>query len=207
MIAPRFPALALATALIVLPAQGLAQDAAPVSMVPASVQPGAYKLEPTHARILWQVSHMAFSEWFGDFSGAAGTAVFDPTTPAANRIDISIPVASVTTTNATLDGELKSPAWFDAAKYPTITFKSTGVVATGPGAADVTGDLTFHGVTKPVTLKVKFRAAGVNGMTKHFTAGFDALAEIKRSDFGVKAYVPLIGDDVQIVISAPFEKQ
>jgi polyisoprenoid-binding protein YceI len=202
----KFSALAAATALIILPARAPAQDVPPASMIPASVQPGAYALETTHARILWQVSHMAFSEWFGDFSGATGTANFDPKTPAANRIDISIPAASVSTTNATLDGELKSAGWFDAAKYPIITFKSTSVVATGPGAADVTGDLTFHGVTKPVTLKVKFRAAGVNGMTKHFTAGFDAMAEIKRSDFGVKNYVPLIGDDVQIVISAPFEK-
>jgi polyisoprenoid-binding protein YceI len=196
-----------AAALFILPTGVLAQGMPMPSTDPSSVLPGAYKLESSHARIVWRVSHMAFSEWYGDFAGATGTAVFDPKAPSVSSVDISIPTASVTTTNAILDGELKSPAWFGADAYPTITFKSTTVVPTGPGTADVIGALTFHGVTKPVTLKVKFRAAGFNGMTKRFTAGFDATAAIKRSDFGVKTYVPMIGDDVEINISAPFEKQ
>jgi polyisoprenoid-binding protein YceI len=198
---------AFAAALLVLPASALAQGAPAISLDPSTVQPGAYKLESSHARILWQVTHMGLSEWFGDFAGPTGTATFDPKNTAADAVDIVVPVASVTTTNATLDGELKAPDWFDAAQFPTITFKSTHVAQTGPTTANVTGDLTFHGVTKPVTLKVKFRATGVNGMTKHFTVGFDATTEIKRSDFGVAKYVPLVGDDVQITISAPFEKQ
>jgi polyisoprenoid-binding protein YceI len=198
---------ALAAALFVVPFAALAQGAPAISQDPSTVQPGAYTLESSHARILWQVSHMGLSEWFGDFAGPTGTATFDPANVAADAVDVIVPVASVSTTNAVLDGELKSPAWFDAAKFPTIEFKSSKVVRTGPGTADVTGDLTFHGVTRPVTLKVKFRAAGPNVMTKHFTVGFDATAEIRRSDFGVSTYVPLIGDDVQITISAPFEKQ
>lgn len=198
---------AFAAALLALPVAAFAQGAPAISLDPSTVQPGAYKLESSHARIVWQVSHLGLSEWFGDFAGPTGAATFDPKNPAADAVDIVVPVASVTTTNATLDGELKSAAWFDAAKFPTIAFKSTHVARTGPTTADVTGDLTFHGVTKPVTLKVKFRADGVNGMTKRFTVGFDAVTEIKRSDFGVAAYVPLVGDDVQITISAPFEKQ
>ncbi|MEI9889965.1 MAG: YceI family protein [Caulobacteraceae bacterium] len=201
-------ALSILPALAILPAQALAQAAAGPASTPAAVQAGAYKLETNHARIVWQVSHLGFSEWFGDFSGATGTATFDPKSKAGagDAVSISIPVDSVTTTNAKLDGELKSPAWFDAAQFPVIAFKSTKVTTTGLATADVTGDLTFHGVTKPVTLKVKFRASGVNPLTKRFTVGFDATTEIKRSDFGVKTYVPLVGDDVQITISAPFEK-
>ena len=199
--------LAAVASLLVLPAQVLAQGAGP-ALDPSAAQAGAYKLEGTHARVVWQVSHLGFSEWFGDFSHATGTATFDPKSKAGagDTVNISIPVASVTTTNTTLDGELKSADWFDAAKFPTITFKSTKVMTTGLATADVAGDLTFHGVTRPVVLKVKFRAAGENPMTKHYTVGFDASTEIKRSDFGVNKYAGMLGDDVQITISAPFEK-
>jgi polyisoprenoid-binding protein YceI len=116
-------------------------------------------------------------------------------------------VASVTTTNTTLDGELKSPDWFDASAFPTITFKSTSVKFTGRGTADVAGALTLHGVTQPVVLKVTFRAAGPNAMSRRYSVGFDATASIKRSDFAVAKYVPLVGDEVEIIVSAPFEKQ
>ena len=95
---------------------------------PASVQAGTYKLETNHARVLFAVSHMGLSTWYGDFSGAIGTLVLDPKNPAAATLSVSIPVASVSTTNATLDGELKSPVWFDAAKYPVIAFTSTKVI-------------------------------------------------------------------------------
>ena len=103
-------------------------------------------------------------------------------------------------------GELKSAQWFDAAQYPTITFKSTKVTPTGKDAADITGDLTFHGVTHPVTLHAKFNAAGAHPMTKKYIVGFNASGELKRSDFGQKTYIPLIGDDVDLMISAEFEK-
>jgi polyisoprenoid-binding protein YceI len=150
---------------------------------------------------------MGFSTWYGDFSGATGTLTLDPKKPATAALDVSIPVASVSTTNAKLDGELKSADWFDAAKFPTISFKSTKVAPTGPTTALVTGDLTFHGVTKPVTLEATFKASGANPMSKAFTIGFEVKGKLKRSDFGVATYVPLIGDEVELIISAPFEKK
>lgn len=174
---------------------------------PAAVQAGTYSLETSHARVVFAVSHMGFSTWYGDFSGATGTLTLDPKNPAAAKLAVTIPVASVTTTNAVLDGELKAPDWFDAAKFPTITFTSTKVVPTGPASAKVTGDLTFHGVTKPVTLDATFKASGTNPMSKAFTIGFEVKGALKRSDFGVSKYVPLIGDDVDLTISAPFEKK
>jgi len=179
----------------------------PASTDPAAVQAGAYKLETNHARVLFSTSHMGFSTWYGDFSGAAGSLTLDPKNLAASQLDVSIPTANVTTTNAVLDAELKSPAWFDAAQYPTITFKSTKVAQTSPTTAQVTGDLTFHGVTKPVTLEATFKASGVNPMSKAYTVGFEVKGKLKRSDFGVTTYVPLIGDDVDLTISAPFEKK
>jgi polyisoprenoid-binding protein YceI len=197
----RYAALAGAAALIAF------TSSAAIAADPASVPAGTYALESSHARVAFAVDHMGFSTWYGDFTGAKGTLTLDPKNVAASKLDISIPTGSITTTNAVLDGELKDPSWFDAAKYPTITFRSTSVASTGADTAKVTGDLTFHGVTKPVTLDVKFHGAGANPMSKAYTVGFDAVGSLKRSDFGVSKYVPLVGDKVDLVISAPFEKK
>ena len=171
-----------------------------------AVQAGDYSIETHHTRVLFSVSHMGFSTWYGDFAGVTGSAKIDPAHPAADALDVAIPTASVTTTNATLDGELKSADWFDAAKYPAITFKSRQFTVTGPDKGQVVGDLTFHGVTRPVTLNVTFHGAGKNPMSQAYTAGFEVSGAIRRSDFGVTKYVPLIGDDVDLIISAVFEK-
>jgi polyisoprenoid-binding protein YceI len=203
----KFSTIAAAAALLLPSAAVLAQGVpAALSTDPSTVKAGVYSLDPNHGRIVWNVIHHGLSIWYGDFAKPTGTAVLDPKNPAADSVDITIPTASVSTTNAKLDGELKSPVWFDADKFPTIHFKSTKVVPTGPASADVTGDLTFHGVTKPVLLEVKFRAAGSDGMSTRYNVGFDAKTRIKRSDFGVLANLPGIGDDVHIDISAPFFK-
>ena len=200
----KFSAAAVAVLLPLIGAPALAQTSLVTS--PAQVQPGAYKVEPNHTRVLFSVSHMGFTTWYGDFTNASGSLQLDPSHPADSRIEVSVPMASVSTTNATLDGELKSPDWFDAQRFPTMTFKSREVRVTGPGRADVTGDLTLHGVTRPVTLQARFNGAGVNPLNKAYTAGFEVSGHIKRSEFGVTKYVPLIGDDVDLIISAAFEK-
>jgi polyisoprenoid-binding protein YceI len=196
-------AFVFAAAVLTLPAGAQAV----ANSDPAAVPAGTYVLETHHARVLFAVSHMGFSTWYGDFSGATGTLTLDPKNPAAASLSVSIPVASVSTTNATLDDELKSPAWFDAAKFPTITFTSTTVALTSPTTALVAGEVTFHGVTKPITLQAAFKAFGTNPMSKAVTIGFEVKGQLKRSDFGVTTYVPLIGDDVELIISAPFEKK
>ena len=197
----RYAALAGAAALLAF------TSSAAIAADPASVPAGTYVLEPSHARIAFAIDHMGFSTWYGDFTGAKGGLTLDPKNVAASKLDITIPTASISTTNTVVDGELRDPSWFDAAKYPTITFRSTAVTSTGADTAKVTGDLTFHGVTKPVTLDVKFHGAGPHPMTKAYTVGFDATGSLKRSDFGVNKYVPLVGDKVDLFISAPFEKK
>lgn len=198
--------IAAATVAAALAATGAVYAQSALNTDPAAVEGGAYKLETSHARIVFATSHMGLSTWYGDFTGATGTLTLDAKNPGASQLVVSIPVDSVSTTNAKLDGELKSAAWFDAATYPTITFKSTKVSVTSPGRALVEGDLTFHGVTKPVTLDATFKASGNNPLSKAYTVGFEVTGELKRSDFGVKTYVPMIGDDVKLTISAPFEK-
>ena len=96
--------------------------------------------------------------------------------------------------------------WLDAAKFPTATFKSDKITAT-KGTAHVAGTLTLHGVTKPVVFTVTFNGAGVNPLDKAYTVGFEVRGRIKRSAFGVTKYVPLVGDDVDLIISAAFEQK
>lgn len=181
-----------------------AQSAAPANTNPAAVTAGSYVVEPSHTRLQFSLSHMGFTHWYGDLTGASGSLVLDPKNPNAAKVDVTLPVASVATTNAKLDEELRGPQWLDANAYPTIRFASTRVVRTGPRAATVTGNLTFHGVTRPVTLKAVFNGAGADPIAKAYTVGFDGTATIRRSDFGVKTYVPMIGDAVEIRISAAF---
>ena len=173
---------------------------------PASVQEGAYTVEPNHTRVLFAVSHMGFTTWYGEFTNVSGTLNLSPKSVANSTFEIHIPTNTVSTSNAKLDGELKDAQWLDAAKFPEIVFKAKQIERTGDKTAKVTGELTLHGVTKPVTLDVTFNGAGTNPLDKKYTVGFEASGAIKRSDFGVKTYVPLIGDDVKIIISAGFER-
>jgi polyisoprenoid-binding protein YceI len=173
----------------------------------SSFKAGAYKVESYHTQVTFSVLHFGFTNFSGFFSGASGTLQFDPANLAASKLEVTIPISSVKTTVAKLDGELVDPTWFDAAKYPSATFTSTKITPAGKGGATVTGNLTLHGVTKPVTLNVKFIGAGVNPIDKAYTVGFEATGTIKRSEFGVSQYVPGVGDDVRLNIAGAFEKQ
>lgn len=167
-----------------------------------------YKVEPGHTQLLFGVDHLGFSAYYGNFSNVSGTLVIDPAKPEAATIEVTVPVTSVKTTSAKLDEELVSPQFFDAAKYPEMRFRSTQVTVDpkNPRHAVVVGDLTLHGVTKPVSLEVLFHGAGPSMMRKGANAvGFDGRATIKRSDFGVSYGVPIVGDTVSIIISAAFE--
>ena len=197
---PLLPALVLAA----LSGPALAQVA---NHEPSKVEAGSYAVEPTHTQVGFGVSHMGLTTYYGHFSNASGTLELTPKDPAGSKLSVTVPTASVATTSEKLDGELKSEQWFDAAKYPTISFVSTQIVASGDGEAKVMGNLTMHGVTRPVTLDAKFVGAGVNPLDKKYTVGFAITGVVSRSEFGVKTYVPLIGDEVAITISGAFEKQ
>jgi len=192
-------------AAIALAGSSLAQE--DLTQNPELIQAGHYAVEPRHTRVLFSVVHFGFTHFYGDFSGASGTLDIDPKHVDAAQVNVSIPAASVSTTNAQLDGELKGGSWFDTARYPNITFVSRHVTRTGPKSAEIEGDLTLHGVTRPVTLDVSFNAAGLNPLDRHYTIGFDATGTLKRSDFSVRAFVPMVSDDVDIIISAAFERQ
>ena len=198
-------AIAVVTGLGAGPA-GMAR-AQSASHEPAAVKAGTYAVEPNHTQVGFSLLHLGFSYYSGVFSNVSGTLRLDPSRPEASRLQVSIPIDSVATTSAKLDGELKGPEWFDAARYPTATFTSTAVTRTAKDAARVAGTLTLHGVSLPETLTVHFVGAGVNPLDKKYTVGFEAVGTIKRSQFGVKTYVPMVGDDVRLTIAGAFELQ
>ena len=193
--------------LVALCAASMAQAPAPASSDPARVESGSYAIEPMHTQVLFSVSHMGFSTFHGQFTQSSGSLNLDAKAPADSRFEIHVPTRSVLTSSAKLTDELKGDAWLDAKADPDIVFKSTKVTPVGHGAATVMGDLTLHGQTHPVTLHAKLVGAGVNPLDKKYTVGFDLTGTLRRSEFGVKTYVPLIGDAVTLTVSGVFEKQ
>ena len=173
----------------------------------AQVQGGHFIIEPNHTQVTFGISHMGFTTYFGRFTDAAGTLDLEPAKVAASKLDVTVPTATINTTSDKLNEELRSAQWFDADKYPTITFHATKVVRTGPTEARIEGELTLHGVTKPVTLVAHFNGAGTNPLDKAYTVGFQATGKIKRSDFGISTYLPLIGDEVDLTLSGAFERK
>ena len=193
-------ALALALAL----SAGAAAQAQ-ISTSPAATQAGTYKLDPAHGKITWSVTHFGFSTYVGQFSHVDATLKVDPKAVGASALDVTVDANSLGTLNAALDTHLKSKDFLDVATFPTATFKATKVTQTGEKTADITGDLTLHGVTKPVVVHATFNQAGVNPLDKKYEIGFAGAAEITRSDFGIKAYVPAISDKVTLTIEAEFK--
>ena len=178
-----------------------------LAAAPADVKSGTYKVEAGHTQVDFSVLHFGFTYYSGQFSNVSGSLKLDAAHPSASKLSVTIPVSSVSTSSTVLTDELKNNEWFDAAKYPDATFVSTQVSPAGAEDAVVSGNLTLHGITKPVVLHVHFVGAGVNPMDKAYTVGFQATGTIHRSDFGVKKYVPYVSDDVNLTIAGAFEKQ
>ena len=167
-----------------------------------------YTIDTGHTHVGFKVSHLGFSDTYGTFNNVAGTFDLDQDNPEKSSVEVDIKTASLDTNHEKRDEHLRGPDFFNVEKFPDMTFKSTKVERTGEKTAKVTGDLTMLGVTKPVTLDTTLLAAGAYPMDKSVTAaGFNATTTIKRSDFGMTTYVPMIGDEVEITISTELRKQ
>ena len=195
----------LAAALAMGAAIGPARAQAPFN--PDEAPAGTYTIDSKETLVRYGTIHMGINEFWGTFPGAKGTLMIDPKSLEGAKLDVSVPIATVSTTNKDLDTQLVSSAFFDAAKYPQMRFVSTSVTRTGPTTAKVAGDLTLHGVTKPIVLDATFTGAGPNQFSKVFTIGFKAQGQISRSEFGIAKWVPVISDATTINISAAFEKE
>lgn len=159
-----------------------------------------YQVDPVHSTVIFRVQHLGVSYSYGRFNDPAGTINVDDSDLSKSGIEVSVDVAKIDTDNAKRDEHLKSPDFFNAKVYPTISFKSTSVKKTGEKTYEVAGGLTLRGVTKPVTLNVEWVGTGKDpwGGTR---TGFETSLTIKRSDFGMDKMVGPIGDEVKLIIS------
>ena len=143
---------------------------------------------------------MGISTVRGAFTKVSGSAQYDPADPSKTAVDVTIDAASVDTRVSMRDDDLRSPNYFDVAKYPTITFKSKSVQAAGNGKLKLVGDLTIHGVTKEVALDVDGPSAPVTDPKGNSHIGASASTTVNRKDFGVGGSSPMVGEDITITI-------
>jgi len=198
--------IVLATVLALAAAPLLAQmpTTAPGAPDPSRVVAGTYKVDTGHTQVLFTVSHLGFSLYTGQFTQPTGSLTLDPKNPAADKVEISFPIAKVSTTVDGLNAHLQKPEFFDAAQFPEGKFVSTKVTVSGT-TATIEGNLTLKGVTKPVVLDAHFVGAGAAPMgPPKVNVGFAATTTIKRSDFGISYGIPLVSDKVDLVINAAF---
>jgi polyisoprenoid-binding protein YceI len=172
----------------------------------AQAQSSAWTIDPGHSAAAFSVRHMVVSNVKGEFDGPTGTVTFDPANLSTLRIEATIDARTINTRNADRDKDLKSDLFFDVAKYPRITFTSKIVTVQGPATLKVLGDLTIHGVTKPVTLSVDGPTKPITDIWGSTRIGASATTTVDRRDFGLvynrmlEAGGAVVGDQVSISI-------
>lgn len=176
------------------------------SLAPAARAAETYAVDPVHSSISFGISHAGISDIHGRFNDFSGTFVIDKDDPSKSSFALDIKVASVDTNNAKRDEHLRAPDYFNAKQFPTLSFKSTKVKATDAGY-EVTGDLTLHGVTKPVTLTLKGGHKVVEFPKGTPRIGVTSSVTIKRSEFDMKTELGALGDDVHIIVGLEAEKK
>lgn len=207
-------ALAFALLLAASPVIALAPVAAAPAMAAEPVAPkdlaavpaGAYQLDPTHTSVVWRVSHLGLTNYTARFDKITGSLKVDPKAPEASFLAVSIDPTSVNTGLPNFDKKLATD-YFKAETAPKIDFQSGKVQVTGPDKAFVTGNLTFAGVTKPVTLEVTWNGGTFNRFAQAYVLGFSAKGKLKRSEFGLMQLQGMIGDEVELLIEAEFQNK
>ena len=168
--------------------------------ISAAAQVQTWQIDPNHTAAQFSVRHMGISTVRGAFTKVSGSAQYDPSNVSRTSIDATIDASSVDTRVSMRDDDLRSPNYFDVAKYPTITFKSKSVQAVGEGKLKIVGDLTIHGVTKEVALDVDGPSAPVTDPKGNSHLGASASTTVNRKDFGVGGSSNVVGEDITITI-------
>jgi polyisoprenoid-binding protein YceI len=159
-----------------------------------------WKIDPNHTAAQFAVRHMGISTVRGVFEKTTGSVNFDPADPAKTSIEATIDANSLNTRVQMRDNDLRSPHFFDVAKYPTITFKSLRAEPAGADKLKITGDLTIHGITKQVVLDVDGPSQEIKDPMGNFRRGANATTKINRNDFGIAADPGVVGDEIQITL-------
>jgi polyisoprenoid-binding protein YceI len=185
---------------------------AAVLSLPACAASSEWRIDPQHSSTQFAVKHLMISTVRGEFHGVTGTANWDDQDITKSTVDVTIDAATVETREPKRNAHLKSPDFFDVAKYPAITFKSKKVEQAAPGKIKITGDLTIHGVTKEVILDVDGPTPPIRDPWGNSRAAISATTKVNRQDFGVKWNANLdgggvvVGDDVNITIDVEMIK-
>jgi len=169
--------------------------------LPLHAEAEQFTLDSQHSYVLWEIEHLGFSKQVGKWY-VDGFVLLDKEHPEKSKVEATVNIANIVTGLPELDKHLKSKEFFDVAQFPKATFVSNKVDVINNTTAKVTGTLTLHGVTKPVTLMVKMNKIGKNIINDKMSAGFTATTTLKRSDFGMNALLPALGDEVTIQIGA-----
>lgn len=178
------------------------------ALSPLALAADTFKIDPVHSSVHFRIGHAGVSHVYGRFNDVSGTVVQDKEDPTKSSFNIEIKADSIDTNNEKRDAHLKSPDFFDAKQFPTITFKSTSVKSAGENKLEVTGDLTLHGVTKEITVPVtKTGEADLAEMKMGYRGGWEAVVQIKRSDFGMTTMVGPVGDEVMIPVALEAVKE
>jgi polyisoprenoid-binding protein YceI len=178
----------------------LARPAAPNTATAASLAADTYTIDPVHSTVFFRIKHLGASYAFGRFDDISGSFTIDAAKPESSKVNIEIKTTSVNTGNGKRDDHLRSSSFFDVKQFPTATFASKSVKAGGDKKYSVTGDLTVHGVTKPVTIEME-NVGKSKGMQGEELAGFYGTVALKRSDFGINYMPDGLSDDVQLTVS------
>lgn len=173
-----------------------------LGLVAGSAQADSLTFEPDHTSVIFQYEHFGLSHPSGKIMGATGTLTLDRNTPANSAVDIMLDMKTLTTALPDFDTLLKGEKYFDIAQFPTATFRSTKVELTGENTANVTGDLTIHGVTQSEVLAVTFNRKAFNPAVFKTGYGFSATAHLSRKAFGLGNLEPIVGDDIDLIIDA-----
>ena len=168
--------------------------------MPSPALADRFEFDRSHTKILFFVNHLGFADSIGEFTDYDGYFVFDEKAPEKSSVFVTIKPAGIRTSSSALDEKLQNEEFFNSAAFPEIKFASSGIKVTGTNTGEITGDVTLLGVTKPVTLKVTFNKADFHPYSKEYVAGFGAETSFNRSDFGMSAYTPAVGDEVRLLI-------
>jgi polyisoprenoid-binding protein YceI len=180
-----------------------------ISKDPARAPTGSYRLDTLHSQVLFSVTHMGLTDYYGRFDKISGTLSFDAGEPEKSATHIAIDMDSIDTPSSRLNDDLKDSSVFSTAQFPSATFTSTKVEKTGPDTGRITGNLTIKGVTRPVVLHAEFRGGQADPLNGNYAIGFHATTTIRRADFGITGMVwePFVSNDVTLVIEALFEHE
>jgi polyisoprenoid-binding protein YceI len=171
------------------------------------IKAGEYKLDKDHAALLFKINHMGFSSYVGRFNEFNVSLDFNPNDIENSRIEAIIDMRSIDVNNPDFAATLKGTSWLDTVQFPQAVFRSVSIKKIEGEQVRIDGELTFLGVTKAVFMTATLNGAANNPLTRIYTLGFTANLRFKRSDFGLKRFIPIVGDDVEIEIQSEFQRQ